>query len=229
MGREQREKTKTAQRETVLYAPVKAFLQAAGYEVKAEVAAADVVAVMADVEPVIVELKLGFSLQLFHQAIARLAITDCVYIAVPRGAGRRFQRSLSDNIKLARRLGLGLLTVRLTTGLVEVHCEPGPYAPRRSSTKRRALLQEFNGRRGDPNVGGAHGPRVTAYRQDAMACAAHLLSQGPTKGAHVKAATGIDRATRIMSDNHYGWFERVELGIYGLTERGRASVGQVPC
>ena len=33
--------------------------------------------------------------------------------------------------------------------------------------------------------------------------------------------TGVERATRLMADNHYGWFERVEKGIYGLTEKGR--------
>jgi hypothetical protein len=62
---------------------------------------------------------------------------------VPRGTGRRFGRALADNTRLARRLGLGLLTVRLSTGLVEVHCDPGPYAPRVSARKRDGLLTEF--------------------------------------------------------------------------------------
>ncbi|NVK13975.1 MAG: hypothetical protein HWE35_07305, partial [Rhodobacteraceae bacterium] len=72
------------EREDQLYAPVKALLEAQGYAVKGEVGAADVVAVRGAEPPVIVELKLKFSLSLFHQAIARLAITDHVYIAVPR-------------------------------------------------------------------------------------------------------------------------------------------------
>ncbi len=54
-------------RETDLYPPVKAFLQAQGYEVKAEIAEADVVGVRGDEPPVIVELKTGFSLSLVHQ------------------------------------------------------------------------------------------------------------------------------------------------------------------
>ena len=209
--------------ETDLYAPIKAFLEQAGYAVKAEIGPADVVAVRPGTDaPLIVELKTGFSLALFHQAVARLALSDAVYIAVPRGAGRRFDKALAANTALARRLGLGLLTVRPSTGLVEVACDPGPCAPRKSAPRRRALLSEFARRRGDPNLGGLQGGRVTAYRQDALACAAHLAAHGASKGAHVKAATGVARATAIMRDNHYGWFEKVETGIYTLTETGAA-------
>ena len=76
--------------ETDLYPPIKQFLQAQGYEVKGEIGAVDVMACRGDEEPVIVELKTGFSLALFHQAIARQSVTDAVYVAVPRGQGRRF-------------------------------------------------------------------------------------------------------------------------------------------
>ncbi len=63
-------------KETALYAPVKVWLEARGFEVKAEVGAADVVAVRGDEDPVVVELKLGFSLTLLQQAVARQAVTD---------------------------------------------------------------------------------------------------------------------------------------------------------
>jgi hypothetical protein len=212
-------------RETDLYPPVKAFLEAAGYAVKGEIGPADVMAVKDGAEPVIVELKTGFSLALFHQGIARLSVCDLVYLAVPRGAGRPFARALAENVKLARRLGLGLLTVRLETGLVEVHCDPGPYAPRKSARRRAALLSEFARRRGDPTEGGTQGVRMTAYRQDALACAAHLAQAGASKGAAVKAATGVGRATTIMRDNHYGWFVKVETGIYALSDAGVAALG----
>ena len=56
-------------RETDLYAPIKSFLEGQGYEVKAEVASADVVACRADEEPLIVELKTSFSLALVHQGV----------------------------------------------------------------------------------------------------------------------------------------------------------------
>ena len=37
-------------------------------------------------------------------------------------------------------------------------------------------------------------------------------------------ATGVPNATRVMADNHYGWFVRIRTGIYDLTEDGRAAI-----
>ncbi|MEM6384999.1 MAG: DUF2161 family putative PD-(D/E)XK-type phosphodiesterase [Pseudomonadota bacterium] len=211
--------------ETELYAPVKSFLEGQGYTVKAEVGAADVVACRANEEPVIIELKANFSLSLIHQAVSRQSITDNVYIAAPRGTGRRFVSSLKQMKTLCRRLGLGLLTVRLKDMHLEVHCDPAPFTPRKSKNRRALLLREFAKREGDPNQGGAtRMGLVTAYRQDAMRCANHLATAGPSKGRDVARETGVEKATRLMADNHYGWFSRVDKGIYDLTDCGRKAV-----
>lgn len=207
-------------KETELYPPIKAFLEGQGYEVKAEVAAADVVACRGEEDPVLVELKVGFSLTLFHQAIARQSLSDDVYIAVPRGTGKRFQKALKENKVLARRLGLGLISVRLKDGFVEVHQDPAPYKPRKSKPRKARLLREFARRVGDPNMGGSRGAVMTAYRQDAERIAGYLLENGPSKGAEVAAVTGVKNATRMMADDHYGWFERASRGIYALTPKG---------
>jgi hypothetical protein len=37
---------------------------------------------------------------------------------------------------------------------------------------------------------------------------------------HVKKISGVVRARAIMSDDHYGWFERVAVGVYALTPKG---------
>ena len=207
-------------RETELYGPVKALLESQGYEVKAEIGPADVVAVRGDEPPVIVELKTSFSLSLFHQATERQAMTDHVYIAVPAGQGLKGKKALQKNLKLCRRLGLGLIAVRRSDGHVEVHADPGPYRPRQSSRKRSLLLQEFARRTGDPNAGGAtRSGLVTAYRQDAIKCAEFLSENGAAKAAHVAEGTGVANARRIMADNHYGWFRRVATGIYDLDRR----------
>ena len=209
------------EREQDLYPPIKALLERQGYTVKGEVGAADIVAVRDGDDPVIVELKLRFSLALFHQAITRLRITDQVYIGVCKPKGRTARRALKDNLALCRRLGLGLITVR-TNGTVEVQCDPGPYAPRKDKVKTARLLREFDRLEGDPNAGGAtrYGI-VTAYRQDALKCAAHLAENGACKGAEVAAATGVTGATRLMRDNHYGWFDKVEKGVYCLSGEGQ--------
>lgn len=212
-------------RETDLYAPVKAFLEGQGYAVKGEIGAADVVAVREGEPPVIVELKLGFSLALIHQGIDRQAVTPHVYLAVPDAAGRRGLAALRANLKLARRLGLGVMTVRAPEGAVTVHCDPGPFQPRLTKKPRERLLREFAARRGDPAQGGAtRGGLVTAYRQDALAVAAHLARAGQSRGRDVAAATGVTRATTIMRDNHYGWFEKVATGIYTLRAEGRTAL-----
>ena len=205
-------------READLYPPVKAYLEGQGYAVKGEVGAADVVALRGDEPPLIVELKTGFSLSLFHQGIDRLGVSDHVYLCVPRPKGKR---ALRDNLRLARRLGLGVMTVR-ADGLFEVHADPGPYAPRKNKKKKTRLLREFERLDGDPNAGGAtrHGI-VTGYRQDALKCAAYLATSGAEKGAIIAKATGVPKATTIMRNNHYGWFQKVEKGVYDLTDDGR--------
>ncbi|MHA7774991.1 DUF2161 domain-containing phosphodiesterase [Roseibium sp. M-1] len=211
--------------ETELYLPVKDYLLAQGYEVKAEVGSADLVACRGDEDPVIVELKTGFTLSLFHQAVARQSMTDAVYVAVARGKGRQFLQSLKKNLQLARRLGLGVITVRLPDGVVEVHLDPAPFTPRKSKPRKERLLREFSRRVGDPNVGGSTKTTlVTAYRQDAIRCAEHLIANGPSRGADVARATGVANATRMMADDHYGWFERVERGVFALTPKGRADL-----
>ena len=58
-------------REDDLYPPIKAFLEAQGYAVKAEVGDCDVVAIRSGEPPVIVELKTSFPLPLIPQGIAR--------------------------------------------------------------------------------------------------------------------------------------------------------------
>ncbi|MBY6113544.1 hypothetical protein KUW09_03585 [Mameliella alba] len=211
-------------RESDLYGPVKALLEGQGYEVKGEVGAADLVAVREGEAPVIVELKLRITLALYHQACARLAVSESVYIAVARPTGRTARRAMKDNLSMCRRLGLGFITVR-PDGKVEVHCDPGPYVPRKNKAKAVRLLRAFERLRGDPNEGGAtrHGI-VTGYRQDSLACAAHLAQQGACRGRDVAKATGVAAATRIMRDNHYGWFEKVDTGVYALTKAGRAGL-----
>ena len=169
----------------------------------------------------VVELKLSFSLALVMQGVARQALFDTVYLAVPLGP-KGWALRYKDILALCRRLGLGLLAVRGQE--VEAHLDPGPYQPRRNAARAGRLLREFSRRVGDPNTGGTTGiRRVTAYRQDALRCLS-VLAGGPMKAASVAAATGVARAAVLMRDDHYGWFERVERGIYSLTPQGQAAL-----
>lgn len=223
----------TKPKETELYAPIKALLEGQGYEVKGEIGKADVVGVRVGddnnaEDPVIVELKTAFSLSLFHQGIDRQALSDQVYVAVPRTTGRAFFKSLQNNKNLCRRLGLGLITVRLKDGFVEVHLDPAPYKPKQSKVKRTRLLREFARRVGDPSQGGASRQShiITAYRQDALRCLKYLSVNGPTKASVIAKSLGVEKARNIMADDHYGWFERAPTeikGIYQITPKGKAA------
>ena len=214
-------------RETDLYPPVKSFLEAQGYEVKGEVGKLDVMAMRGDEPPLIVELKTGFSLSLFHQGVERLSICDTVYICVPRPKGKVGLKSLKNNKNLCRRLGLGLLTVRASDNFVEAHVDPTPYTPRKSKKKADRHLREFQRLVGDPNTGGStRQGLVTAYRQDALKCLGFLEGHGPTKASEIAKTTGVPTARNLMSHNHYGWFERVSKGIYWLSSKGQEALGE---
>lgn len=213
--------------EAALYRPVKAFLERQGYEVKGEVHGCDLVARRGDEAPVIVELKLRFSLPLLLQGIDRLALSERVYLAVPRPARR--SRGLNPEApavrRLCRRLGLGLIMVgKRAVTIVE---EPVPYQPRLAKHRTIRLLGEFDRRLGDPNIGGRNrAPIVTAYRQDALRCAQALAVQGPMRLRDLRNATGVAGAAPILQRNVYGWFARIGRGTYGLTEGGMAALGQ---
>ena len=200
--------------ETALYAPVKALLEGQGYSVKGEINGCDVVGLRGDEPPLVVELKKAFGLPLVLQGIDRLAMTDAVYLAVGAWPTRQ-----PETRRLCRRLGLGLIVV--THGRAEVVLDPVPYQPRRNRRRAGALLREHHRRIGDPTEGGAtRRPIMTAYRQEAMRCAA-LLAGGPQPLRVLRAAGDVPNAARILRDNVYGWFERVDRGVYALTPRGR--------
>jgi len=211
--------------EAALYTPVKAFLERQGYEVKGEVRGCDLVARRGDEPPVIVELKLRFNLPLILQGIDRLALTERVYLAVPRARAQARRGALAPERpeirKLCRRLGLGLMLIGLSRKTVEILEEPVPYRPRRAKSRALRLMDEFSRRIGDANVGGAVGvPLVTSYRQDALRCARALALNGPMRVGALKAMADVPRAARILQTNVYGWFDRIERGIYGLTSKG---------
>lgn len=213
-------------REANLYAPVKAHLEAQGYVVKAEIGDCDILARRGDEPALVVELKLTFSLALVMQGVARQALFDHVYLAVPVSGQKGWALRYKDIIRLCRRLGLGLLAVRLgPVPGVEAHLDPGPYQPRKNLVKTGRLIREFDRRKGDPNTGGTTGvKRMTAYRQDALCIAEDLLAKGACRPAHVARSTEVARAGAILRDNHYGWFERVERGVYTLTPKGQTAL-----
>jgi hypothetical protein len=213
--------------ETALYLPVKRFLENLGFTVKGEVGGCDLVALSADDPPIVVigELKLSFNLELILQAVDRAGACDEVWIAAKlstRGKGRESDARYRN---LCHRLGFGMLAIT-STGNVEVIVTPPTTAPRRNPKKRSRLVSEHQRRKGDPVPGGStRSPIMTAYRQQALACAAALV-QGPRRVRDLKP--GSPDAAKILLHNVYGWFCRVERGIYELTDAGHAALKRWP-
>lgn len=55
---------------------------------------------------------------------------------------------------------------------------------------------------------------MTAYRQQALACAASLVS-GPRRTRQIRSV--VPNASSILLRNVFGWFARIERGVYALT------------
>jgi hypothetical protein len=212
--------------ETFLYLPVKRYLENLGFAVKGEICGCDLVALRGEDEPLVVvgELKLGFNLELVLQGINRTAACDEIWLAV-RTSGRSGRERDPRVLKLCRLLGFGLLGVS-PNEKVDVLVEPGPWRPRRDPKRRSRLVGEHRRRFGDPVAGGiSKAPVMTAYRQQALACAASLAS-GPRRTSEIR--TSIPDAARILRHNVYGWFSRVERGVYALTPSGTAALRRWP-
>lgn len=213
--------------ETALYLPIKRFLEAAGYSVKGEIGGCDIVALSEDEPPLVVicELKLRFNLELILQAVDRAAASDEVWLAArvsAKGKGRETDRRFRN---LCRRLGFGMLGVS-DSDHVDIIVSPAAPMPRKNLRKRSRLVDEHRRRKGDPTSGGgSRAPVMTAYRQRALACA-EALQHGPLRPRDLRSFA--PDAAKILLNNVYGWFERIDRGVYALTPTGAEALKRWP-
>ncbi|GGA87688.1 hypothetical protein GCM10011491_14260 [Brucella endophytica] len=213
--------------ETSLYLPVKGFLEKAGYVVKGEVGGCDLVGLSDGDPPVVVicELKMSFNLELILQAVDRAVAADEVWIAARVSAKGKGRESDKRYRHLCRRLGIGMLGIS-DSGDVDIIVGSVSPMPRTDPKRRSKLMREHQKRRGDPAIGGStRTPVMTAYRQQALGCAAALAS-GPLRVREIRSS--VPDAGKILLSNVYGWFERVERGVYGLTAAGRDALQRWP-
>jgi hypothetical protein len=210
-------------KEIDLYNPVKQFLEGQGYGVKGEIRECDVVAVRGTEDPLVVELKLVFSLDVLLQAVNRLSLSPVVYVGIPSTC-RAFRKRRRRIIKLLRMLGIGLILISTNSKRtrVEVVLDPGEYHPRIHPKRRAQLLGEFERRRGDTMPGGSGRRRgmMTAYRQKAIRISQYLRENGPTKASVIAQAIEEDDVRNVLYRNVYGWFDRLGQGVYRISPRG---------
>lgn len=209
--------------ETSLYEPVKRFLEQHGYTVKGEIGPCDLVGLRDGDSAVVVigELKLTFNLELILQGVDRATVGDEIWLAARLSARGKGRESDPRYRNLCRRLGFGLLGVS-PSGHVEILVSPTAPMPRKDSRRRSRLVEEHRRRQGDPVAGGGtRKPIMTAYRQQALACAA-AMAAAPQRPRDLKPS--CPDAQKILQRNVYGWFERSGRGVYALTDTGRRAL-----
>jgi hypothetical protein len=217
--------------ETELARPLTRYLSAQGYTVRSEVKDCDIAAVRGE-ELLIVELKTALNISLLAQAANRQRLTDSVYVAIPRPSNKWKWWNQSRSVRhLLRRLELGLILVSMDPGKppVEIVFQPLPFTRRRRARSRKAVLEEIRNRTGDFNTAGSRRTKlVTAYRESAIRIACFLRARGRLSPRSLRAMGMGPETQGILSRNVYGWFERLERGVYGLSARGCEELAGYP-
>ena len=220
--------------ETDLYQPIHKFLAQLGYEVHGEVKGCDLTASKDD-QLIIIELKRSLNLDLLVQAVKRQRLASEVYIAIPKPNYSPYARKWKDLCLLVRRLELGLITVSFKTPSpqVEIILFPAPFNREKSrqASKRKitSLKREIEGRHGNFNLGGSTGKKLmTAYKEQAIHIACCLQKYGPLTPKKIRALGTGQKTQSILYNNYYGWVERVEHGIYQLSNQGEKELKAFP-
>lgn len=213
--------------ETDLYKPIRNYFTKQGFEVYGEVQHCDM-AVVKDNELIIIELKLNLSVDLLIQASKRQRLTDLVYIAIPKPKYNLRSKKWKDILHLIKRLELGLIIVNfLKSGAkMDVVLSPAPFDGVKSrqlhKRKRDRLIKEIEGRNGDYNLGGSNKTKImTAYKENCIQIATLLERYGPQTPKSLRQMGAGDKTLSILNKNYYGWYEKIQRGTYGISEKGK--------
>jgi hypothetical protein len=220
--------------EVDLYKPIQSYFSREGYEVYGEVKDCDMVAVKED-ELVVIELKLTLSVDLLIQAAKRQRLTDKVYIAIPKPKHRLNSKAWTDKCHLVRRLELGLIVVSFTgkRSKADIMIHPAPFnrgkGISQNKRKRESIWKEIKGRSADYNIGGSTRTKImTAYKENCIQIACYLEHFGPLSPKALKELGTGDKTSSILTQNYYGWFERIKRGTYVISEKGKQEVKEYP-
>ena len=206
--------------ERAMFPVIKAELKRRGFEVQAEVNDVDIVA-MKNKTPLIVEMKQAFSTTLIYQGIKRMAMSDYVYLAIPKPTDKVLKsRNFKEKKAIVRYVGLGLMLVDVEKSHVTYILDPATRAPAKDKRRTRKMNEEFALRKTALNEGGVAKTKIiTAYRELALRILDCMRDEPQPIKALVEA-TGDVKTARILQDNHYGWFRRVKRGVYRTTKAG---------
>ena len=215
-------------KETELYEPIKSYLLKNGYKVQAEVKNCDIACLYED-KLIVIEMKKSFNLKLLYQAMDRKSFADKVFVAINRPKNFR-KKETKHMLKILKSMDIGLITVALDSPLkaVEIVLEPEDKTIKRKTRKRTMILNELQRRNLNTNIGGSTKKDniLTAYREQVifLACALNKIEKGSPSS--IKKQFNIQNASYILQNNHYGYFERIERGVYTLSKKGKDMLKQ---
>ena len=207
-----------------MYPIIKKHLEQQGYHVKAEVKDSDVVGIKEDVI-IIIEMKSSFTIKLIYQGLKSKGITEYIYLAIPKPTNKIIKSAtFKEKIEIIKHLELGLLFVDKDLEKVIVVHNPETVDYKTRYKKRNNLKKEFFLRKTSFNVGGVNRTKIiTAYREIALVIL-YFLKDGPKKVNEIKNYTKQEKTMSILQKNFYGWFERIDRGIYKITKAGEEAL-----
>lgn len=215
-------------KEYMLYEPIAKHFEDLGYKVNGEVNGCDLAATKDD-ELLIVELKKTINLEVILQGVERQKLGDLVYIAAAKPKNFKKNQRFKRICHLLRRLEMGLIFVSFARKVptVEIALLAEPFDRQKSRTlnkkKKENVLRELNTRKRKTTGGVSKTKVMTVYRERAIQIAEFMEINGPVAPKEINISE-LDKKIiySILSKNFYGWFIRIDKGIYHLSEQWEA-------
>ncbi len=207
-----------------MYPILKHYFESQGFTVKSEVKDVDVMALRDDLS-ILIEMKTTLNTRLIAQAIRRKGLGDLVYASIPKPSDKVLKSDLfKDKCMILKHLEIGLILVDLTYNTANILLDPTEYPARTRHKKRARMLKEFKERRTASNIGGSTNTKIiTAYRELALLALSHM-KDSPKTTKELREYTNKKKVVSILQKNYYGWFNRVERGVYEITDKGRQAL-----
>jgi len=115
--------------------------------------------------------------------------------------------------------------VFLETETVDVVLTPSDSLAWKNRKKRERLQAELENRQVSANTGGMNRRKiVTSYREKALYLCCILENREAVTYGELREMGLEEKYMSILRSNVYHWFERVEKGVYRLSEEGRKAL-----